>query len=289
MNLSELICNRMRNDQHLSKLLAYYYDNPAVFEDEVPPDQQDGWGRRVQYPRICYHINMQANQERSSSGELLVSIHTRKDSPIITELERYVKSCLQDVIMSPNDSSPFCVAWSKSESYINAGAEVISMDILFDILEYSTQETTDPDPVLALSNELKNIYPEALIIGVDALPDYTDPSICPVIYVRLQSIAETTGHCEHSIIWFLVRLGVHLLYASQRDRLIMSAGIHQRLTMGEEIIMLDDSPMIIQQNTLNNRADYLREGQIAMTCKYGCLRHRRENKKVMTVHNIYLN
>ncbi len=289
MTLSELICNRMRTEEHLSGLLAVFYDKPAVFEDEAPPDQQDGWGRRTQYPRICYHINMRVNQERASAGELSVTVFVRKDLPMVTELEKYIKTCLQDVIMTPDEASPFCVAWSKSETYIQPGAEILCMDILFDILEYATQETTDPDPVMALSAELKKLYPEALVIGLDALPDYTDPSVCPVLYVRLQSISETTGHCSHSIVWFLANMAIHILYASQQNRLIVSAGIHQSLSLGEEIIMLDESPMIINQNTLNNRADYLRDGQVAIVCKYGCLRHRKENKKIRRIYNYYVN
>ena len=39
-----------------------------------------------------------------------------------------------------------------------------------------------------------------------------------------------------------------------------------------EIIMLDDSPMTIQGLGLNNKSDYLREGQLTITGKYGCLR-----------------
>ena len=58
------------------------------------------------------------------------------------------------------------------------------------------------------------------------------------------------------------------------------AAIHQKMSVDEEITMLDDSPMYIQELRMDNRADYLREGQLILTGKYGCLR--RGEKK----HNI---
>lgn len=63
----------------------------------------------------------------------------------------------------------------------------------------------------------------------------------------------------------------------------MSAAVNQKLRIDEEIIMLDQSPMTIEQLTLNNMADYLREGQITVTGKYGCLRRGTVQKGVRTI------
>lgn len=76
----------------------------------------------------------------------------------------------------------------------------------------------------------------------------------------------------HSISWFDTKIAVHLLCPNAADRLKMVAAIEQRMAVEEEIIMLDQSPMRLKELHVNNTADYLREGQLVVTGKYGCLR-----------------
>lgn len=52
----------------------------------------------------------------------------------------------------------------------------------------------------------------------------------------------------------------------------MIAALHQSLAKDEEIIMFDDSPMVIKALKMNNNADYLREGQMTLTGYYACLK-----------------
>ena len=68
------------------------------------------------------------------------------------------------------------------------------------------------------------------------------------------------------------KIAVHLIYPGAGTRLKTLASINQKVAIDEEIIMLDDSPMTIQGLELNNKSDYLREGQLTITGKYGCLR-----------------
>ena len=76
----------------------------------------------------------------------------------------------------------------------------------------------------------------------------------------------------NTISWFIGKIAVHLIYPGAGTRLKTLASINQNIAIDEEIIMLDDSPMIIQGLELNNKSDYLREGQLTITGKYGCLR-----------------
>lgn len=283
MDLNELIYNRLVQDTELSALLARFGDKPAVFTDEVPSDQDDGWGGKVQYPRICYKVDIKADNERRTAGEMHVAIHTTKENLAIEQIEYAIRRSLKDVLMKPSDQAPFCVSWSKSDAFILDGMGIIGKDIVFDILEYPSQITTDPDPVIALAVMIKELFPESTVLNIDRISDYTDPAKQPVFYVRLQSLAKTTGHCEHSIAWFLAKMSVHILYPVQEDRLRMSAAINQQLRIDEEVIMLDQSPMTVEQLTMNNLADYLWDGQIIMTGKYGCLRRGEKKKKVTGV------
>lgn len=280
MELNEMIYQRLADCGELVEKLAVYGDGPAIFNTEFPSDQQGGWGGKSQYPRICYRTDMQVNQERSSSGTLHIAIYTEKTSKVIEELEDQVRDALKDVLMKPDDQAPFCFAWARTEAYRIEGMAVVCRDLLFDLIEYPMQETTDPDPVMATAVFLKEMYPESVVLGLDRIKDFTNPAEAPVFYCRLQDIQSASGPCVHTIAWFTARVAIHLLYPTALTRLKILAAIHQKMSVDEEITMLDDSPMYIQELRMDNKADYLREGQLILTGKYGCLR--RGEKK----HNI---
>lgn len=272
MNLNDLLLNRLSGYPGIKENMAEYEDEPAIFNKEFPADQQEGWGGKDQYPRICYRFDMQVNQERSSAGVLRVAIYTRKDQKIMNTVEDRVRRCLKDVLMKPFEQAPFCVAWASTDYYPVEGAGVMCQEVVFDILEYPNQETTDPDPVLAVSAFIKEMYPDAVVLGIDRIGDYVDSSEKPIFFCRLQDIQSTTGHCMNTISWFNCRVAVHLLYPDSADRLKMIAAINQKMAVAGEIIMLDQSPMTLKELHVNNTADYLREGQLVVTGKYGCLR-----------------
>lgn len=174
--------------------------------------------------------------------------------------------------MKPAGEAPFCVAWARTESYAIEGKEVWCKEMAFDILEYPEQFSTDPDPVLAVAAYIKKIFPETTVLGIDNVGDFVETSRTPVFYCRLANIQHTTGHCMNTISWFVGKIAVHLIYPGAGTRLKTLASINQKVAIDEEIIMLDDSPMTIQGLELNNKSDYLREGQLTITGKYGCLR-----------------
>nr|WP_330371620.1 hypothetical protein [Marvinbryantia formatexigens] len=272
MLLDEMIYHRLAECRALGEKLAVYADGPAIFNTEFPSDQQEGWGGMNQYPRICYRTDMQVNQERSSSGTLHVAVYTDRTSRIIEELETQVRECLKDVLMKPSDQAPFCVAWARTETYQMYGSAVLCRDILFDVIEFPAQETTDPDPVMAVAEFIKKMFPDAVVLGVDRIGDFVNPADKPVFYCRLQDIHGTTGPCMHTVSWFIAGVAVHLLYPTALTRLKMIASINQIMQINEEIIMPDQSPMMIRELRMDNKADYLREGQLLVTGKYGCLR-----------------
>lgn len=272
MNLNDLIFNRLSGYPGIKEGLAAYAGQPAIFNKEFPPDQQPGWEGKSQYPRICCNVDMQVNQERSSAGVLRVGIYTQKDQQVMNDIESLVKRCLKDVLMKPSEQAPFCVSWASTEYIPLEGLGVMCQDVTFDILEYPGQETTDPDPVMAVGMFIKTMYPDSIVLGIDQIGDYVDSSDKPVFFCRLQDIQSTTGHCMNTVSWYDTRIAVHLLYPYTAKRLKMIAAINQRMAVSREIIMLDQSPMALRELHVNNTADYLREGQLVVTGKYGCLR-----------------
>ena len=272
MNLSELVHKRLSVDRNIASCLAEYGGTPAIFNTDFPNDQDEGWEGRTQYPRISYQFNMQVDMDRASAGTLRVSVYSFQNPIICERLEVFVRDALKDVLMKADDHAPVCVSWARTDPFLLEGNEIICKDIEFDVLEYPSQETTDPDPIMALSAYIKEVVPDSIVLGIDEVGEFTNPADAPIIFCRLESLQlDLTGHSRQQVTWFNCQIAVHLLCPDPSLRLKLAAGLSQRLALDDEIIMLDDSPMTLRGITMNNRADYLRGGQLTINAHYGCL------------------
>ncbi len=273
MNLKQLIYKRLIDTKEIWSLCAEYAGRPAIFDTEAPSDQQSGWNGRTQYPRINIILDMQANEERSSSGTLIITIYTERTSMVILELEAMVKSCFRDLLISPSDGGPYSFAWSRTEPFTLQG-NIMGMEIAFDIMEYSGQQTTDPDPVVALSRYIKEMYPESLVLGIDRPGEFADASEAPVFYCRIVTMNKADGHNMNTVAWMDCRIAVHLLCPDKAANLKMVAALTHHLSVDERIILLDGSSMNIPEVRLDKGADYLKTGQLYISGRFGLLKYR---------------
>lgn len=279
MTLEELIHKWFTSYEEVAGKLALYADAPAIFYQEAPADNQRGWGKKGQYPRIVYAIDMQANQERKSAGTMEVSLLCDEAGVPPEMIEPAVKDCLKDLIINPENGSPYCFAWSRTDSFEIPSRErgsdtrVIGMEIRFDILEYTSQETTDPDPVVALNRYIKEIMPEVFVLGLDKMDSFkvSNPET-PVFYCRLEG-AEL-NRVTNTVAWMDGRIAVHVLCAAADMRLKWVMALANNLSLAGEVVMLDKSPMRIKRLQVNNKVDYLKEGQLFVTVHYGLLRYK---------------
>lgn len=271
MTLEELIYKRLAQWKELTNKLAVYGEQPAIFYASVPDDLQEGWGRKKQYPRICYTYDMQVNPERASVGTMELAIYCERSDSSLSLIEQEVKSRLKDVLMKPNEQSPYCFTWSSTEAFQVEGTKVIGVQLHFDIREYPSQESTDPDPIMGVAKFIKERYPDAVVLGWDRLGDYTDAADAPIFYCRLDSLekAEET----YTVSWMDGRIAVHFLCPKSDIRIKMITALANQLSVEGEVILLDSSPMFIKRLQLNQRSDYLTEGQLFITGKYGILKY----------------
>jgi len=290
MKLEELIYKRFSGSEDLAKRLAAFSGEPAVFSPEPPGENQEGWEGNTQYPMVVYNFDLQANEERRSAGTLSVSLLCQNTAEVMPEeIEPIIKDCLRDVILKPEGGTPYCFAWARTDAFSideKKGDVTIGSEIRFDILEYPSQETSDPDPVMAINKYIKGIYPECLIMGYDRMEETTEASAeRPVIYCRLLSAdkAEETN----TVAWMDGRIAVHILCPDSGIRLKMAAAIANRISLDGEIIMLDYSPMFIKRLQANYKSDYLKYGQIFVTGHYGLLRYRAKPHSLQAAHMKY--
>lgn len=286
MKLEELIHQWFTGYGAVAGRLAKYAGRPAIFFQTAPTDSQNGWEKKCQYPRIVYAIDMQADQERKSAGTMQVDIFCDEAGLFPEEIEPFVKECLKDLIINPEEASPYCFAWSRTDSFelskreSGADTRVIGIEMRFDILEYTSQETTDPDPVVALNRYIKEQIPEAFVLGLDQLKSFkVADAKAPVFYCRLETVEKDRE--TNTVAWMNGRIAVHVICtdASMRMKWIMS--LANRLSLDGEVVMLDRSPMRIKRLVVNNKADYLKEGQLMVTVHYGLLRYKARAHVVM--------
>lgn len=277
MNLEELICKRLSEAKNLTKCLTRYAGQPAIFTPEAPGDREAGWGRATQYPRAVFNFDMQADGERKSAGTLSVAIICRNDSEAVPELiEPAVKKALKDVLLKDDNGTLYAFAWARTEGFSMTEEKnelLIGSEIRFDIMEYPQQETTDPDPIMAMARYIKDLYPDSIVVGIDKIADETEASKeAPVFYCRLTEIEKLEE--TNTVVWMNGKIAISLLCPDGATRLKMAAAVLNSLSLDGEVTMLDDSPMFMERLTANLKSDYLKDGQIFVTGRYGLLRYK---------------
>ena len=113
---------------------------------------------------------------------------------------------------------------------------------------------------------IKEMYPDSIVVGYDKMNDITEASKeVPVIYCRLltSDLAEQTN----TVAWMDGRLAVHILCPDGVVRRKMAMAIAQKLSLAGEVILLDKSQ-------IDNKSDYLKDGQVFITGRYGLLRYK---------------
>lgn len=276
MDLNELIYMRLSGDEEITGLLARYYNAPAIFNTEFPSDQADGWGGLEQYPRISYRYDTQADPKRASSGTLHVAVFAHGDMLVTEKIEKAVRKRLKNVVMKPEEDAPFSVSWARSDIFEIEGTGIVYKNIAFDILEFPDQITASPDPVLAMNEFLHGLDRSLFLIGYDEIEDVYEPTDeYPAVYVRagtLNRMQET-----YALVFVNVDLSIHVLAPTADSRLRWSRRLYDSLFRRGEIPYWEGEethPMLLQDITANNTADYLREGQIRVRGMYTMLSHR---------------
>ena len=288
--IEELVYQRLKSDAALSSMLCKFSGKPAIFYQLAPDDRQSGWENGGQCPRVVYDLDKQADIERKSSGTLVVQTFCYRDGIEPETLEPLVAACLKDVLINPDGGFPYCFAWARTIPFDipkhedgDKNRRIIGQEIHFDVIEYPAQETTDPDPVAALDNFLAEQYPEAVVVGLSRMGHFTEASAeQPVLYCRM--LGSETESVSNTVVRMNARISVHVICSDPAIRLKLAADIQYRVASVAEIIMLDGSPMRPVRLSMNNTADYLKEGQIEGVYHYGVLRYRAKPHRITSAN-----
>ncbi len=279
MTLEELIRTLFIQNSEMAGKLTQYAGSPAVFLLSAPSDTQSGWGLKGQYPRITTRVELFADSERKRQGMLIVDLYCdigdpESDTP--EDIAPLIKQILKDVVVMPEDGSPYCFAWQRTEGFQlesknsdtrNSDKRISGYEVTFDILEYPEQYTTYPDPVESMNIALKNSFPNMFVLGADALTGIryaTEEN--PIIYVRMDTL--TSDHASMALSWINCRMAIHVIAPTASARSKWVRCISNALMISGEVGMTDETPLRFTGVQTVNTSDYLHVGQILLSAQY---------------------
>lgn len=276
MTLEDLIYNRLIQRTELTEKLARFEDVPAIFYQSAPGDQAGGWNSKRQYPRLDFIVDLQANTERQTSGLMTLNIWCDEAGMQPEEIEPEVQNALRDIFMQPEEQPPYCLRWARSDNFelknsTTKGSHVIGITVLFDVLAFPNQETTDPDPVMAMNQFVREWEPDAAVIGADTLPDYfTAEAKKPAFYFRLSTLGLERE--TNTVAWMIASIAGHIFAPTAEIRLQWLKYLVDTLASRGEVTMMDTSPMFIRSIKADSAVDYLTTGQLLLNVRFGILR-----------------
>jgi hypothetical protein len=275
--IEDLLYSRMVEFPALTENLARHNRKPAVFYQKAPDDTAKGWYGDLQYPRIDFTVDMQANPERQSSGQVVINVWCSISGVLPEEIEPSVRVALCGVFMTPDEDSPYCLAWQRTDPFeentnnAEEGGLVIGTTIIFDIFAFPSSVTSDPDPILAINHWAKELEPKISVIGYDKLPSYFTPQAnAPAFYFRVVSME--TAEETNTVAWMHCTIAGHVFAPTVADQLQWIRYIADTLAISGEVTMLDTSPMLLRALRADTSLDPLSQGQIRMQVRFGILR-----------------
>ena len=274
--LEELISRRLKEHEALASRLAVYIGAPAVFYQRAPDDTAFGWEDGEQVPRIGFTVDLRSNPERKTNGVLAVNIFCGHEGVQPEELEPLAREALCGVFLTPEGSFPYSLAWASSEAFEweksgegHTDTLLQGTAMLFDVYAFPHQAATDPDPVLAMNNYIREVFNEAVVIGDSAAPDVLEPTAeRPAFYFREET--SETDRETNTVVWVNAVLACHVFAAGEEGAWIQT--LCRCLRLEGEVTMLDRSPMFMRNVRTDSAAAALSAGQIRLHVRYGLLR-----------------
>lgn len=264
MIFEELIQLHLTSCDKLTDRLAVYNNVPAVFNQKAPPDDDILWENGVQYSRAIFYAVMQRDKERETSGVLTVDIHCRDSETDFEGLGQILRDRLDGYLFTSNQNT-IAVKWSDTKYFPFPDKNITVISLLFELLAFPCQESSEPDPVRLINSWTKTLLPSAKILGSEDIePIFKPTRERPVIYWRLFSSAPwakmppTSAGC-----WYLAVMYCHVLAQDTAAQNKIAMDICQALNVQKVLKFSNGTAMRIDwNNKLSFGTDELRTGQL---------------------------
>lgn len=283
----ETLYQHLIASEELAQLLTTYQGKPAIFREEAPGDMDPGWADGPQYARLVYGVDMQGDPERKTSGTLSIDVFCAAGSFNPEDLEPIVRSLIDGYFFS-DTAQTMAAIWERTDGFqveTGKGSNINGVTLTFSLSAYPAQETGAPDPVQRLNSWCKDEYPDAKIIGLDALPNVWKPTnTAPAVYWNLQQIGPGRIPDSWACTWRTATLRGFVMAPGEIARNGLVRSMADRLDELSRLIFPDNSPLMFQQITAKINADPLKEGQITVLGEYGITRKLPQRPTLNHIH-----
>lgn len=273
----------------LSQYMATYAGAMAVFNQEAPADTDSKWGKGSQYGRIVFFIDMKDDPQRQISGTMGVDLYCEKGAKQVPEEIEPILRPLIDGYFFSNEEVTIAAQWKTTQYFTEPSKKVVGATLMFDLLAFPNQLTSDPDPIALInqwtSKDLPAVLgiPEVRVIGCDGLPSAWKPTNeLPAIYWRLGNIRKCSWIPDtYNCSWETATLHGHVMAPEAATATKIARAIEHTLTIKKRLIFEDLAPLMIDRNIQVSPAnDPLRTGQISLDGTYGILNIKPEGQKM---------
>lgn len=272
--VEEKIYDYLRHNQHIIPFVAMYGGRPAVFLQEAPADTDKGWEDGEQYGRIVFGVDFAGDAERAVSATLWVEVFSHKDGPAPEKIAPVIMDVLDNRFFADGEEV-IALSWTATNGFQETRNDKLinGATLNFDVTYFPLQQTTSPDPVMAINLWTKERLNSALVIGLDDLPDSWTPEENPTVYWRVSALKPGTLHpSTYHVTWHDVDLSGHFMIDDTNTRLTVCKALIDDLSAYDTVMLDDGSPMFILRIAYTAAADAIKTGQIAVTASYGTLR-----------------
>lgn len=267
--------------------LAKYNCRPAIFNQEVPSDMDEGWCGGPQYGRIVFAVDLQGDPERDVSASLMVDIMCKENEQYPEDIEPIVRELIDGYFFS-NGKVTMAAQWRASSPFTEATDHVSGCTVTFDLLAFPILTTGNPD-VIARINEWTAALPGLHVINYDDLPEsaWKPNGTESAVYWYLAQDRDA-GWIRNTFqtIWRTAIIKCHIFSADIDTAAAVAREIVVRLYAAKRLLKSGESPIMVnQKNTLDYGADQLRTGQVTVEATYGIIVRYQNEKTIQHIES----
>lgn len=285
--IEQALLNHLSAQTELTDFLTIYADEPAVFNQEVPVDEDPLWARGPQYGRIVFAVDIQGDPARTLGGLLAVDIMCKEDDQYPEDIEPIIRKLIHGYFFS-NGTFTVAAQFKNSNYFTQPKDKVTGCTVSFDLLAFPVLTTNGLNAIARLNewtSQIDGIY----VINHDELPA---PAWKPgpgesAVYWRCLHVGPAARiRDRYATIWRTATIKGHIFSEDLATASDVAEDIIFRLYADKRLLKPGEAPIMVDDNnTLDNGADPLKTGQVTVAATYGINRY---NKTSEVIQNINL-
>lgn len=247
--------------------LAKFDGEAAIFYHKSPSDV-DFHGEN--YPQVVFTVDKFSDAIRGVSGLLTVDIICSQDSTTPEIIERPLRESLEGVFFAPVDGEIFLLKWQRTDVFQEPSSErtplIIGATVTFEIYEFPSAQTCDPDPIQKLNLWASTWDTNAVTIGLSDFGETFKPSRDkPAIYFDAQRIRLSSQTA--AAVFLTITVNAHVFADSVSARREWLSALNLAILRRSTFLLEDSSPMRLTASELNFEATEI-QGQLQLTFEF---------------------